>query len=380
MSSRGTEQPAAQKSKAVAAEPNSSRASRPGSRATDEDSSRASRPGLRAIDEDSMTGVELGSHLRQSKDGIVRYNSAHQYNRYSAHTITNSINEGTRSCGCGHSLLPPMVLDVERHDCVAAYIFAALGAPKDVQKRRVTALLAIVRGLPFEAYSVFTSLGYFIHLFMLALHYSREDDQVHGITVTNGTVTSRADEMHWFMVWNLIFGTAWFLPLLGTMHVPLARYSLRSFTGLFTLYNVARWLWAFSIAHTSSYFIVCKPRLHSRASHPPRLSPAPISSVVADVGSIQSGISVVWVCADALQIRRYLKLYAGFFVSCYWGGLMVMCSCGWGYEARPAGLEPPRRAADRVHARDPLIVCAEPRRVQHILMLDNRDPYPYSDP
>ena len=42
--------------------------------------------------------------------------------------------------------------------------------------------------------------------------------------------------------------------------------------------------------------------------------------------------SLTWVTADAMQIRRFLMVYAGCFIFAWYGTLMTCCAYGWGYE------------------------------------------------
>ena len=41
--------------------------------------------------------------------------------------------------------------------------------------------------------------------------------------------------------------------------------------------------------------------------------------------------SLTWVSADSMQIRRFLKTYAGVFILAWYGALMICCAYGWGY-------------------------------------------------
>ena len=163
------------------------------------------------------------------------------------------------------SLMAAQVIDVERHDCFGAYLFRIVGASEAAIDQRVTALIAVVRGVPYEMFSVLTSMSIFMHLIIYARNLSAEDD---AIDTADGNTGATADEMPWWMLTNVVGSFGFFVPLFLTMNVPLARFSLTSFTSIFILYNVARWLWAFCSSHRSWLFALCEPAMRLRSRDP----------------------------------------------------------------------------------------------------------------
>ena len=196
-------------------------------------------------------------HLRHSTtSGIVRYSDSKKVHRFSQ----NAVRAHSQRCGCVDSLLPPQVIDVERHDCFGARLFRSMGATEAAVEWRVSTLIATVRGIPYEVFSVMLSISTFVHLLVYATNLSAEDDVVNGVTVSNstGAVISTADDMPAWMIINFMGACLWFVPVLLTMNVPLTRFSMTSFFFVFALYNIARWMWAFCSSHTSWRFTLCK--------------------------------------------------------------------------------------------------------------------------
>ena len=160
-------------------------------------------------------------HLRHSAtSGLVRYTSQRKLSRYSQ----NSVRSRSRSCGCTTSLMPAQVIDVERLDCLGAFLFRSIGVKEAAVEQYVTALITMVRGLPYEVYSVLISISVLSHLIVYACNLSVEDgDAGDALTNSTGAVTSpEADEMPWWMLTNVVGGFGFFVPLFLTMNVPLA--------------------------------------------------------------------------------------------------------------------------------------------------------------
>ena len=85
-----------------------------------------------------------------------------------------------------------------------------------------------------------------------------------------------------------------------TMNAPAAKRAFRSFNGLFSLYNLLRWIYA---------FVACS-----------QFSPG----ISATLLLFSTGGTVLWCAADALQTRRALRLYLGCWLCLNYMSLMAL--------------------------------------------------------
>ena len=207
-------------------------------------------------------------------------------------------------------------LVVERLDCFAVSL---LGEPRGAK------LLTFARGSIFSALTVTVTLLSLIN-FIIFTHFRARVFTVLGsasksVTVESfeatGTATPEvlaelnalvAEGQSFLAAWTPLNWILWVLQfaviavLFLTQNIPAAKLAYMSFVGLFTLYNVARWAYCFAVSFRSG-------QAHISASF--------ITFLTAAL--------LCWIAADAMQIRRRLRIYLGVWLLVYLGAFLFGC-------------------------------------------------------